>query len=218
MNSQQPSEERRTISKKRSEEHVHTSTPPSPILTVAPSTSVQAIAAEEKVSSSGVPVGTRLSEPLKKLTSLATVVEKAPEGGGELISERTESNQPALEPTTLISDHETESLVESSISTPSGLPLDSDEVVANGVVKRPAETLPKVSPGKVGSKQSKLKTPHPLEVGGGGGGEELDTGDSVSVTVTEWSEEEGEEKEIEECLSQEDTMFEETLINTAGTT
>lgn len=194
-------------------EHIYTSTALGSIVTAAPSTSVQGFAAEE-VTSSGAQVGTRLTEPPKKLANL---VEKAPEGGGELFPVETDSHQPAVGPTALISDHESGSLVESSVSTLSGLPWDSSEAVANGGVKRPVEELLKVSSGKVGSRQSEVQVPHPLEVGSGG--DEVDTGDSVSVTVTEteWSEEAGEEEEIEEGLSQEDTMFEETLINTAGT-
>ena len=48
-------------------------------------------------------------------------------------------------------------------------------------------------------------------------GEACDTGDSVSVTVTECSIEEEEEEVIEESLSGEDTMFEETIPQPDGT-
>ena len=48
-------------------------------------------------------------------------------------------------------------------------------------------------------------------------GEACDTGDSVSVTVTECSVEEEEEEVIEESLSGEDTMFEETIPQPDGT-
>ena len=50
-------------------------------------------------------------------------------------------------------------------------------------------------------------------------GEACDAGDSVSVTVTECSKKEEEEEEvIEESLSGEDTMFEETIPQPDSTT
>ena len=147
--------------------------------------------------------------------SSARLVSKAPPFSMESTSaskEPSEKPEVGTQPPHTTSDHEsipeTESEISAEISTPPGLPLDSTEAETS---LQPGEGLQVVQtklpvlrlPDRVGVDVSSAPLSHE------------DYPESVSVTVTECSEEV--EEEIEESLSEgEDTMFEETLPQPDG--